>query len=113
LTKTFNLKKIAEEFSKKQGLLNISKDLGAVKKDLIKTPSFNVALISLDSGQAIPPHPEPYGVCFYVISGKGEFTVGNEQFQLASGEMIFVKANEVRGILSKEKLALIGVQDAH
>ncbi len=112
MTKIFNLKELAE-FSNNQGALNIPEGLGAVKKDLLKTGSFNVALICLEAGQEIPPHPEPYAVCFYVIAGRGAFTVGNEQFELASGKMIFAQANEVRGIQSKERLTLLGIQDAH
>jgi len=112
LTKIFNLNTLAE-FSREQGLLNIPEDLGAVKKDLLKTGSFNVALICLEAGQEIPSHPEPYVVCFYIINGKGAFTVGSEQFELASGDMIFAQANEARGILCKERLTLLGVQDAH
>ena len=94
-------------------MLKIPEDLGAVKKDLLKTGNFNVALICLETGQEIPSHPEPYGVCFYVINGKGTFTVGSEQFELASGEMIYAQANEARGIQSKERLTLLGIQDAH
>lgn len=112
MTKIFNLNKIAE-FSQKQGSLTIPEDLGVVKKNLLKTGSFNVALICLEAGQEIPPHPEPYAVCFYVVNGKGAFTVSSEQFELASGEMIFAQANEARGIRSKERLTLLGVQDAH
>ncbi|MCJ7762494.1 cupin domain-containing protein [Candidatus Bathyarchaeota archaeon] len=112
MAKVFNLNTLAE-FSRKEGLLNKPEDLRAVKQDLLKTGSFNVALICFEAGQEIPPHPEPYGVCFYVIKGKGEFTVGSEQFELASGEMIFAQANEARGILSKERLTLLGVQDPH
>jgi quercetin dioxygenase-like cupin family protein len=80
---------------------------------LIKTDSFNVVLVCLEAGQEIPPHPEPYAVCFYVINGKGMFTVGNEQVELSSGGLIFVPVNETRGILSREKLMLLGVQDPH
>ena len=107
MTKIFDLNKLAD-FKK-----NISKSIGETKKDLLKTTSFNVVLICLEAGQEIPPHPEQYAVCFYVIAGRGAFTVGDKQFELAIGEMIFAQANEVRGIQSKEKLTLLGIQDAH
>jgi quercetin dioxygenase-like cupin family protein len=112
VSRTFNLNEIAE-FSQKQGSIKISEDLGLLKKDLLKTGKFNVALICLETGQEIPSHPEPYSVCFYIINGKGTFTVGSEKFELAKGEMIYVQANEARGIQSKEKLTLLGIQDAH
>lgn len=108
----FDLNKLTN-FSEKQGLLESAEDHRQVKRDVLKTRNFNIALICLEAGQAIPPHPEPYGVCFYVINGKGIFTVSNEQFELASGGMIFAAANEVRGIISRERLTLLGIQDSH
>jgi len=89
------------------------KDRRRVKKDLLKTSNFNVVLFCLDTGQEIPSRPEPYAVCFHVIDGKGVFTVGKEQVELNSGGLIFVPANEPRGILSKERLILLGVQHPH
>jgi quercetin dioxygenase-like cupin family protein len=112
LARVFDLKKLAE-FSQKQGLLSTVEDRRPVKKDLLKTPNFNVVLICLDSSQEIPSRPEPYGVCFYIIDGKGLFTVGNEQVELAGGEMIFAPAGEARGILSRERLTMLGIQDPH
>jgi len=49
-----------------------------IKKDIYKTKWFNVVLVCLETGQEIPPRPEPYDVCFYVIDGKGTFTVGDK-----------------------------------
>jgi len=111
LIKVIDVNKLAE-YSQKQDVLT-AKDGGPVKTDLLKTTHFNVALICLESGQEIPSHPEQYGVCFYVINGRGVFTVGKEQFELAAGEMIFAQADEARGILSRERLTLLGIQDPH
>jgi quercetin dioxygenase-like cupin family protein len=112
MAKVFDLNKLAK-FSNKKGLLSGMEDRRQIKKDLLKTDNYNLVLICLDTDQEIPSRPEPYAVCFYVIDGKGMFTVGKEQFELSSGGMIFVPANEARGILSKEKLTLLGIQDPH
>lgn len=112
MTKVIDLTKLAT-FSQKKGVLNIPEDLFAVKKDLFITKNFNVALICLETGQEIPLHPEPYGACFYVISGKGIFTVGKEQFNLSKGKMIFAPVDELRAIRSLERLVLIGIHDPH
>lgn len=110
--KVFDLKELAV-FSDKQGMLSLMEDRRKIKKDLLKTNNFNLVLISLDAGQEIPSRPEPYGVCFLVVDGKGIFTIGKEKIELSSGGLIFVPANEARGILSKEKLTLLGIQDPH
>ena len=112
MVKIYRLNKLAE-FSKAQGLLSTIEDRRPVKKDLLKTANFNVVLICLESAQDIPPRPEPYGVCFYVVSGKGLFSVGNEHAELTAGEMIFAPAGEARGILSRERLTILCVQDPH
>jgi quercetin dioxygenase-like cupin family protein len=112
MTEVFDLNKLAE-FLQKKGALNLSEDLGAVKKDLMSTRNFGVGLICLEAEQEIPPHPEPYGACFYVVSGKGIFTIGKEQLELNSGKMVFVAAEEMRGIISLERLVLLGIHDPH
>lgn len=112
MTEVFDLNKLAE-FSKKKGKLNLAEDLGAVKKDLMSTRNFGVGLICLEAGQEIPPHPEPYGACFYVVTGKGIFTIEKEQLELNSGKMVFVAAEEMRSIKSLEQLLLLGIHDPH
>lgn len=112
MAKVFDLNKLVE-FSQKQGQLNTMEDRRRVKKDVLKTSNFNLVLICLETGQEIPSRPEPYGVCFYVIDGKGVFTVGNKQVELTCGGMIFAPANEARGIKSIETLKLLGIQEPH
>ncbi len=112
MAKVFNLKELSS-FSTKKGKLIIPNDLAGIKNDLIESKNFTVALVCLDSEQEIPIHPEPYGACFYVISGKGIFTIGKEQFELSEGQMIFAPANETRAIKSIEPLRMIGIHDPH
>ena len=112
MTKVFDLNKLAT-FSQKKGVLTIPEDLLNTKKDLLATNNFTVALVCLETGQEIPSHPEPYGACFYVISGKGIFTIEKEQYELSKGQMVFAAADEVRAIQSLERLVLIGIHDPH
>ena len=92
-------------------LLEFSK-IQRVKKDICKTKWFNIVLVCLESGQEIPSRPEPYDVCFYVIDGSGTFTIGNDQVDLSRGNIIFAPANASRGIKSKERLTILGIQEA-
>jgi len=112
LAKTWDLKSL-ERFSEKQGLLSTTEDRRRVRQELLKTNHFNVVSICLEAGQEIPSRPEPYGVCFYVIGGKGVFSVGSEEFKLSFGNMIYIQACESRGIRSLERLTLLGIQDPH
>jgi quercetin dioxygenase-like cupin family protein len=83
------------------------------KKDIIKSEKFNIVFICLDKNQEILPHPEPYGVAFIVLEGEGIFTTKDGEFKLKRNSMIFIRANEIRGIKSLDKLVIIGIQDGH
>jgi len=85
----------------------------SVRKILYETRAFNVVLVCLETGQEISPHPESYDVCFYVIDGEGTFTVGDRQIDLNKGSMIFAPENITRGMKSKERLTLLGIQEPH
>ncbi len=100
-------------YSQDKGLLDIMEKLRRVKKDLLKTRNYNLVLVCLDVGQEIPSRPEPYDVCFYVVEGSGTFTVGKEKADLSSGQMVFVLANVARGIRSKERMVVLGIQEPH
>lgn len=80
-------------------------------KRLLDAGSFNLALVCLDVGQEIPPHPEAYDAVFYVVEGRGVFTVGLEQHMLEAGSMIFSPKEKLRGIRSIEKLSVLGIRE--
>jgi quercetin dioxygenase-like cupin family protein len=110
--KVINLSELVE-FSQKKGLLDNIEERKRLKKDLLKTTNYNLVLVCFEADQQVPPRPEPYDVCFYIINGSGTFTVGDEQVDLSSGEMLFAPANTSRGIKSKERMVLLGIQEPH
>jgi len=107
-----DLKRLAK-FSEDKGLLDTMEKRRRVKKDLLQTRSFNLVLVCLNEGQEIPPRPEPYDVCFYVVEGSGTFTVGNEKADLSAGKVIFAPANVSRGMKCKEQMIVLGIQEPH
>jgi quercetin dioxygenase-like cupin family protein len=107
-----NLKRLVQ-FSEDKGLLDTMKKRRHVKEDLLKTRFFNLVLVCLERGQEIPPCPEPYDVCFYIVEGSGTFTVGNDKADLAASEMVFAPANVSRGIKCKGQMVVLGIQEPH
>jgi len=107
-----NLNKLVE-FASGKHLFDTMQDRQRVKKNVLKTKSFNVVLICLESGQEIPLRPEPYEVCFYIIDGSGVFSVGEEKYDLSKGNVIYVLANTARGIKSNQRLTVLGIQEPH
>jgi quercetin dioxygenase-like cupin family protein len=63
-------------------LLNIVEcsQQGPIKKDLLKTAGSNIVLVCLETGQQIPPHPEPNAVVFVVLQGEGTITAGTVKY---------------------------------
>jgi quercetin dioxygenase-like cupin family protein len=107
-----DLKRLTK-FSEDKGLLDTTEKRRRVKKDLLRTRSFNLVLVCLNEDQEIPPRPEPYDVCFYVVEGSGTFTVSDEKADLSAGEIVFVPANVSRGIKCKEQMTVLGIQEPH
>jgi len=83
-----------------------------VKIDVLNGKHFHVVLVCLDDGYEIRPHYEPYDVFFYIVSGRGEFTIGEERWSAEPGSMIFSPAG-IRGIKCINRLTILGVQQPH
>jgi len=81
-----------------------------VKKDIVKTGTFNIEIVRLEKDQEITPHPEPYAVFFLVLQGSGIFSTEKGTFLLQKDSSIYYEKNELRGIKSDEQLILLGIQ---
>lgn len=82
------------------------------KSDVFRGEHFNIVVICLDDGYEIPPHHEPYDVFFYVVSGRGILTAGEEQWAASPGSMVFAPAG-IRGMKCLERMAVLGIQEPH
>ena len=84
---------------------------GPVKKDLIKTAGSNIVLVCLETGQEIPPHPEPYAVVFVVLQGEGIMTSGSVEHPVRPHYLVAVGKDENRGIRCTRRMALLGIRE--
>ncbi len=84
---------------------------GPVKVDLATTAGSNVVLVCLESGQAIPPHPEPYAVVFVVLQGEGAITSGTAEYPVTPMHLVAVGKDEDRGIRCTQRMVLLGIRD--
>lgn len=85
---------------------------GAEKQVAHQGKDFNVVVVSLDKGQEIPVHEESYDTFFFLVSGKGIFTVGEDQLTMDEGDMVF-SPRGYRGIKALERMCILGVQEPH
>ena len=84
---------------------------GPVKKDLMKTAGSNIVIVGLETGQVIPPHPEPYAVVFVVLQGEGVITAGTTEHPVKIHHLVSVKKDENRGIRCDKKMVLLGIRE--
>ncbi len=82
-----------------------------VKKDLIKMSGSNIVLVCLETGQEIPPHPEPYAVVFVVLQGEGVITAGSARHRVKPLHLISIGKDEDRGIRCDQRMVLLGIRD--
>lgn len=82
-----------------------------VKKDLLKAAGSNIVLVCLETGQEIPPHPEPYSVVLVVLQGEGVITAGNVRFAVKPLHLVSVGKDENRGIRCDQRMVLLGIRD--
>ena len=84
---------------------------GPVKKDLMKTAGSNIVIVGLETGQMIPPHPEPYAVVFVVLQGEGIITSGNVEHPVKPHHLVSVRKDENRGIRCNQRMVLLGIRE--
>jgi len=84
---------------------------GPVKKDLMKTAGSNIVLVCLETGQEIPPHPEPYAVVFVVLQGEGIITSGTVAHPVKPLDLVSAKKGENRGIRCTRKMIILGIRE--
>jgi quercetin dioxygenase-like cupin family protein len=82
-----------------------------VKKDLMKTAGSNIVIVGLETGQVIPPQPEPYAVVFVVLQGEGIITSETTEHPVKPLHLVSVKKDENRGIRCDQRMVLLGIRE--
>jgi quercetin dioxygenase-like cupin family protein len=81
-------------------------------RDLIhKFEKFKMMRISLKKGLVVEKHAGTHPVFFLVLKGRGIFTTGKGDFELAENDYVSLEKEEPRGIKSLEDLVILGVRD--
>lgn len=82
-----------------------------VKRHFLNAKGFHTALICLNKGVEISPHPEDYAVFLMVLEGEGIFTDSKGAKKLGKNQGIYIKKDEIRGIKAEKNLVVLGIQD--
>ena len=82
-----------------------------VKTMLLQQEHFELVRIALGKGVNIPPHQGGHAVFFLILQGRGIFTCGQEEVELAPNQYLSIKAEETRGIQALEDLVVFAVKE--
>ena len=82
-----------------------------VKTMLLQQEHFELMRIALGKGVKIPPHQGGHAVFFLVLQGRGIFTCGAGDVELAQNQYLYIRADETRGIQALEDLVIFAVKD--
>lgn len=72
-------------------------------------PTFSMRFIKIDKGKASPAHSHDYEHEIYVISGKGEFTIGDQKLIAEKDHFAFIPGNVYHNMRAIEDMKLICV----
>ncbi len=81
-----------------------------VKTMLLQQEHFGLVRIALGKGVKIPPHQGGHPVFFLVLQGRGIFTCGEEDVELAQNQYLYIKEDQTRGIQALEDLVVFAVK---
>jgi mannose-6-phosphate isomerase-like protein (cupin superfamily) len=65
---------------------------GRLYREFLRVPELSAGLYVLEAGATDPQSPHGEDELYYVVSGRGRITVGDEVRNVAAGSLIFVAA---------------------
>lgn len=82
-------------------------DAGPNKKVLYDSPELASILISLKGGQEIPRHTVSSEVVMHVVTGNGNFYVGNDEPDVKAGSLVVCRPNEAHGMKAGSDMVVL------
>lgn len=82
-------------------------DGSVVSREIIKKQTGNVALFAFDKGQGLSEHKAPFDALIYIVEGSAEIKISGQAYEVISGQMIIVPANEPHELKAKEKFKMM------
>ena len=78
-----------------------------VSKTIISNGSGTVTIFAFDKDQALSEHTAPFDALLQVIDGNVRVKISGEKFELASGEMIIMPANEPHAVKATTRFKMM------
>jgi quercetin dioxygenase-like cupin family protein len=82
-------------------------DGSIVSRTLIEKPTGTVTLFAFSAGQGLSEHTAPFDALVHIVDGAAEIIISGKKYELRSGEMIIMPANEPHALNANEKFKMI------
>ena len=78
-----------------------------VSRQLTKTEGGNVTLFAFDEGQELSEHTAPFDALVHVLDGEAQIRISGKSYQLKTGEIIIMPANEPHALRAVKKYKML------
>lgn len=95
-----------KEVKKIRDLINYQKG-SIVSRTLLDKKSGTVTLFAFDKANGLSEHTAPFDALVYVLEGNLEIRISKKNYELTSGEMIIMPANEPHSLTAREKSKMV------
>ncbi|MFH0887294.1 MAG: cupin domain-containing protein [bacterium] len=87
-------------------------DKSVVSRTIIKKDTGTVTVFAFDKGEGLSAHSAPFDAMVQILDGEAEITISDKKYDLKTGEMIIMPANEPHALkaLSRFKMLLVMIK---
>ncbi len=78
-----------------------------VSKTILDKPAGTITLFAFDKGQNLSEHTAPYDAVVQVLDGQAKLTIGGENAQVLTGEVIIMPANVPHAVFAESKFKML------
>jgi quercetin dioxygenase-like cupin family protein len=78
-----------------------------VSKTVVDRPVGTITLFAFDRGQKLSEHTAPYDAVVQVIDGRARLTIGGQDKEVATGDLIIMPANVPHAVTASERFKMM------
>lgn len=82
-------------------------DGAIVSRTLINKNTGTVTLFSFDQGQSLSEHTAPFDAMVYLLDGEAVVKISGRDYNLKSGQMIIMPANEPHSVRATKRFKML------
>jgi quercetin dioxygenase-like cupin family protein len=89
-----------------QNLVEYSTD-SIVSKTILDKQAGTITLFAFDKGQKLSEHTAPYDAVVQILDGKAQLTIGSEDVEVVSGQIVIMPGNVPHSVAAQEKFKML------